>query len=206
MLLVWKGQPELKALEEFVESAKKSSGKDAAVENMDMFQAREENFEVVFVGAVTPQMKLSLDEWSRVLKSLKPSGTVVLATTDIEAAAKQLKLSGFINVSEPKPITDGVEVIGQRPAFEVGATAQLKLKKKVWTVDDDDDIVNEDDLLDESDKQKPSKEDLKCATTGEHSPLESQINIDASLRCFPSQFMTQRNLYMNSNLREEKGV
>ncbi|XP_003743770.1 anamorsin homolog [Galendromus occidentalis] len=151
VLLLWNGQPELKALEEFVETAKKTSGKEAAVENLDFFKGREEYFEVVFVGAVTPRMKLSPSEWSKVHKSLKLSGTLVYSTDCSTGAAKELKLNGFIKVSEPKEIKGGVEFLAQKPPYKLGASTSIG-NQAYWLLEtgeliDDDQLLHSDDCV-----------------------------------------------------------
>ncbi|OQR71948.1 anamorsin-like [Tropilaelaps mercedesae] len=178
VLLVWGGQLDSEALNDFVTKAKEAPLKDVIVEHVDMFEAHEEAFEVVFVGVASPKMTLSFGDWAKIQKSLKPSGKIVLTSEDATEAIKQLRLNGFMNINELPSTAGRVHVTGERPNFKLGSIAQLKIgdsatasapsEKKVWTLDADDveDIVDEDELLLEEDKQKPNKEDLKCATTG----------------------------------------
>lgn len=62
-----------------------------------------------------------------------------------------------------------VVIVGEKPSYEVGSAAKLSFTKKVnktaaaavWKLSDDDDFINEDELLDEKDKLKPSATNLK---------------------------------------------
>ncbi|XP_046477434.1 anamorsin homolog isoform X1 [Neodiprion pinetum] len=77
-------------------------------------------------------------------------------------------LSEQYNVDEVKVC----QIIGKKPQFEVGSSMALPLAKSavnVWKLDDavEEDLIDEDTLLDESDIQKPQVASLKvCATTG----------------------------------------
>lgn len=216
VLLLWAGQPDPGELQAFVAEAKEASGTDVRVENLPMFEAREEHFEVIFVGEVTPSMTVSLEDWAKILKSLKPSGKIVATADDAAAVTKQLKLNGFADVTEAKALAEKkFQVVGKKPNFSVGASAQLKIgkgdstagsaQKKVWTLDnDDDDIVDEESLLAEEDKQKPNKDDLRCATTGklpsEDSHQDDSIRLDHLLAV-----LGNKHAFV-SNLREEEGL
>ncbi|KYQ53835.1 Anamorsin [Trachymyrmex zeteki] len=69
-------------------------------------------------------------------------------------------------------IKDVCKVSASKPPFEVGSSIPISFAKKqtnVWKLDDpvDEDLIDEDELLDESDLVKPAASSLKvCATTG----------------------------------------
>ncbi|CAK1544992.1 unnamed protein product [Leptosia nina] len=106
------------------------------------------------------------------IKLLKPNGKLILKDhNDISTA---LKLNGYLNIFK----TDNIYV-AEKPNFEVGSKASLKLNGKpaVWKLDDtvenawskanDEETINADNLLDEDDLKKPDQASLSvCATTG----------------------------------------
>lgn len=92
-----------------------------------------------------------------------------------------LRLSGFVDISD-----DSEQIQGLKPDYEPGSTVKLNLPfssvsqvglgstnqaKMVWKVsanemDDDVELIDDDDLLDEADKQPPDPSSLRvCATT-----------------------------------------
>ncbi|KYN02912.1 PREDICTED: anamorsin homolog [Cyphomyrmex costatus] len=102
----------------------------------------------------------------------------------------KLKLSGFkVKDTEQKKLNTDPEsknlllkvynnietvckISANKPAFEVGSSILISFAKKqtnVWKLDDpvEEDLIDEDELLDESDLVKPDASSLKvCATTG----------------------------------------
>lgn len=86
----------------------------------------------------------------------------------------QLKVGGFVAVSESDSL-----IAVRKPDYEVGSSVKVvdtasngdSQKKKLWSVEamDDleaDDLINDEELLDEADRAKPSAEELRvCATT-----------------------------------------
>lgn len=102
----------------------------------------------------------------------------------------KLKLSGFkLNDADSKPLNTNVamkallskvyqnteniyETVAAKPSFEIGSSVTLnfaKEKNNVWKLDDavEDDLIDEDELLDETDIKKPEAASLKvCSTTG----------------------------------------
>ncbi|XP_012231561.1 anamorsin homolog [Linepithema humile] len=102
----------------------------------------------------------------------------------------KLKLSGFtVKDVEQKKLDEDLEsenllskvynntekiyeVLANKPSFEVGSSVPLLFAKKetnVWKLDDpvEEDLIDEDELLDESDFMKPDVSSLKvCSTTG----------------------------------------
>jgi hypothetical protein len=60
-----------------------------------------------------------------------------------------------------------IRILAKKPAYEVGQKVSLKRKDKktVWqTVQDDGELEDEDGLLDDDDKMKPTKESLESKT------------------------------------------
>lgn len=63
------------------------------------------------------------------------------------------------------------DILAEKPKYEIGSASKLSFIKKnlfservakVWKLSDNDgDLINENDLLDESDKAKPNPTDLK---------------------------------------------
>lgn len=63
------------------------------------------------------------------------------------------------------------DIVAEKPKYEIGSASKLSFSRKdlvseritkVWKLSDNDgDLINENDLLDESDKAKPNPTDLK---------------------------------------------
>lgn len=103
---------------------------------------------------------------------LKPSGKLHLFAFIGPAASllQEIKLSGFINCSEDAAANT---LTAEKPGYETGSSARLSFAKKssninVWKISgDDEELIDEEDLLDEVDKQKPDPAGLRvCSTTG----------------------------------------
>ncbi|XP_011159308.2 anamorsin homolog [Solenopsis invicta] len=104
------------------------------------------------------------------ISRLKLSGFKVKDTErknlDTDPESKNLLLKVYSNVENV------CKVSASKPPFEVGSSVPLSFAKKqtnVWKLDDpvDEDLIDEDELLDESDLIKPDASSLKvCATTG----------------------------------------
>ncbi|XP_033231015.1 anamorsin homolog isoform X2 [Belonocnema kinseyi] len=120
------------------------------------------------------------------LQILKPKGVIVLREsikelkkTNIDQISK-LKLNGFrLKTSESEHDkmgdegeTDVCVVVAEKPSYEIGSSVPLSFAESsgnVWKLDDDIDnnLIDEDDLLDESDIAKPDVSSLRvCSTTG----------------------------------------
>lgn len=156
------------------------------------------SFDVAISGPSVHECDV-LIEMARVLKPggrvylCEPVGAAQQKTADGLQSA--MKLAGFINLSQPqnlalpeqelKVLTNSlgtssyslVQLSAHKPAYEVGASKQLKLsfvKKieentaQVWSLsandmmDDDVDLINDDDLLDEDDLKKPDPASLRA--------------------------------------------
>ncbi|KAJ8669130.1 hypothetical protein QAD02_000389 [Eretmocerus hayati] len=137
--------------------------------------------DVVFVGFSKPRVNIANDILDEALRILKPQGTVVahepVDEKDLRRHVLKLKLSGFLiegDESKLIKLDNGLsicETVGRKPNYEPGSSVKLCLKPaaKVWKLDndEDEDLIDEDNLLDESDTLKPEAASLKvCGTTG----------------------------------------
>ncbi|KAG6444776.1 hypothetical protein O3G_MSEX003502 [Manduca sexta] len=128
------------------------------------------SFDIVLSNWLAPHTVQHTDELLAIIvKLLKPSGKLLLKdTTDLTTT---LKLNGFINITKN---ADNI-YLAEKPKFEVGSKASLKLNGKiaatVWKLDstveeawkgaNDDDIIDENQLLEEEDLQRPDQESLR---------------------------------------------
>ncbi|KAG6801454.1 anamorsin [Apis mellifera caucasica] len=102
------------------------------------------------------------------VSSLKVSGFKVKAQESLDT--KQLK-NLLLNIYNN--IDNIFEIIAEKPSFEIGSSVTLNFGEKkssnIWKLDSavDEELINEDDLLDESDIVKPIINSLRvCSTTG----------------------------------------
>ncbi|XP_014224437.1 anamorsin homolog [Trichogramma pretiosum] len=139
-------------------------------------------FDVVFSGFLMSfyhSDSILLD----LMKVLKPKGQLAIRERYHKShepldLITRLKLNGFLLPNKETHVIkeiDGnqdIEVIAEKPSFEIGSSVQLTSKKpaaNVWKVDSnfDDDLIDEDFLLDDEDFKKPIDSNLKvCSTTG----------------------------------------
>ncbi|XP_058057217.1 anamorsin homolog [Anopheles bellator] len=112
---------------------------------------------------------------THLVKLLKPKGKAVFkddAVTSAESARANLLLAGFINVVA----SENNVFVAEKPSYEVGSASKLSFANKskvaaVWKLDAGDDEgeerIDDEELLDEEDKTKPTPESLRvCGTTG----------------------------------------
>lgn len=135
--------------------------------------------------------------FEKCLRALKPRGTLINyesfeQSENVHSAYEErvlsLKLTGFkvkvhenVDTSQLKSLLLNVyndidkvaEVIAEKPSFEIGSSVMLNFGKEkspnVWKLDDsvDEELINEDELLDESDILKVNTSSLRvCSTTG----------------------------------------
>ncbi|KAI8426129.1 hypothetical protein MSG28_005081 [Choristoneura fumiferana] len=176
VLVIWRNseQDDLSRVVDEIKSA--TNNGSIVLENSEMITEKSRphsSFDVILSNWIPPH-SVSHDDGllALLVKLLKPNGKFIAKdTTDINTA---LKLNGFLNITK-----DGDVYTAEKPKFEVGSKAQLKLGNKptVWKLDDtveaawtganDDDIIDSDQLLDEDDLKKPDEKALRvCATTG----------------------------------------
>ncbi|XP_015610353.1 anamorsin homolog [Cephus cinctus] len=115
------------------------------------------------------------------LRILKPGGKVLIREpvqgTHTEeknspvTLASKLKLNGFL-VKDTITNDNVHEIVAEKPFFEIGSSITLSFtnpKANVWKLDSavDDDLINDSNLLDETDILKPQPASLRvCSTTG----------------------------------------
>ncbi|XP_071564188.1 anamorsin homolog [Temnothorax nylanderi] len=155
----------------------------------------ESTFDVVI--AIFKQFFTNEDFLAEALRILRPNGLLVIreplpnrkpGTHLYSDRISSLKLSGFkVKDTDPKDfdlestnlllkVYSDIKEVGtvsaSKPSFEVGSSIPLSFAKKatnVWKLDDpvEEDLIDEDELLDESDLVKPDASSLTvCATTG----------------------------------------
>ncbi|XP_052754895.1 anamorsin homolog [Galleria mellonella] len=176
VLIIWKNsdQNDLNSLVNKIKSISETG--IIVLENSEMITESSRtpsSFNIVISNWLAPQSMIHNDNLLAIIvKLLKPSGKLILKDTiDLTST---LKLNGFVNVLKE---SDNVYV-AEKPKFEVGSKASLKLGNKAavwkledtveaaWTGGNDDDIIDSDQLLDENDLKKPEQSLRVCATTG----------------------------------------
>jgi anamorsin len=109
------------------------------------------------------------------LKLLKPNGNIVILSNE-QSFGSKLKLNGFTNVVEN--LSENVHVtFGEKANFEVGSSSKLKFASKinnkpannVWSLNKnetaEDDLIDTDALLEETDLKKPDINAIDCGVT-----------------------------------------
>lgn len=112
------------------------------------------------------------------LSSLQPSGHLIIRKTKdciSGQTVSSLKLNGFVDINESID-----EISAKRPDYEIGSavdinsdnSSQNSSAAKIWSlaandmVDDSVELIDDESLLTEEDKAKPSPESLRvCGTT-----------------------------------------
>ncbi|XP_053972389.1 anamorsin homolog [Hylaeus volcanicus] len=101
------------------------------------------------------------------VSNLKLAGFKIKSNEDSDTQQLKNDLLGIYNDSN-----NISEIVAEKPSFEIGSSVTLnfgKQKANVWKLDSavDEELINEDDLLDETDILKPEVSSLRvCSTTG----------------------------------------
>ncbi|KAM3966139.1 cytokine induced apoptosis inhibitor 1 [Aphomia sociella] len=176
VLIIWNKseQNDLSSLVNEIKNASKTG--EVFLENSEMItelSRTSSSFDIVISNWLSPYSVSHNDKLVAIIvKLLKPSGKLIIK--DEIDLSSTLKLNGFVNVTKEMSNV----YVAEKPKFEVGSKASLKLGNKpaVWKLDDtveaawtggnDDDTIDSDLLLDENDLKKPDQPLRVCATTG----------------------------------------
>lgn len=209
ILLLWSGPSAGESMKDTVNQLLQKVGPSGKVqvehlERLQMSSYADSSFDVVISGLLTPHAtNHDTGILGEVCRILRPKGRIIIQefATDTpqssgsykskDRLASLLKLSGFMDISEPRKfeqveggtIPDGTflyRLEGAKPNYEVGSSSQLKLSfapktaaapkstnaAQVWSLSAndlmDDDLIDEDDLLDEEDLKKPDPASLRA--------------------------------------------
>nr|XP_026499306.1 anamorsin homolog [Vanessa tameamea] len=176
VLIVW-SDSEPNEISNLVNKIQSVANTSVVLENSNMIAEASRplsSFDVILSNWMLPNSVDHNDSLLAILiKLLKPSGKLILK--DSNDVCSILKLNGFINVTK---CSDN-QYLAEKPNFEVGSKASLKLNNKpavwkldetieeAWTGKNDDEIIDSDMLLDEDDLKRPDQQSLRvCSTTG----------------------------------------
>uniref|UniRef100_A0A2M3ZIR8 Anamorsin homolog n=1 Tax=Anopheles braziliensis TaxID=58242 RepID=A0A2M3ZIR8_9DIPT len=165
VLYLWSGAVSSE-IEKEVNDLKSIPNVKVNVENAERLHLAEygnSQFDVILANVATSDANLM----AQLVKLLKPKGKGIFKS---DAARTDLLLAGFINV-----VASGNVYVAEKPGYEIGSAAKLSFASKskvaaVWKLDADDEEeerIDDEELLDEQDKAKPTPESLRvCGTTG----------------------------------------
>ncbi|ALC39709.1 l-2-35Bg [Drosophila busckii] len=166
-LYIWTDSAEL---DKRVQTLKDATGGEVALENvhrLSFSSYANSSFDLIVIECAQ-----LTDNYVKLLHMLKQSGKLHLFSYIGPAASllQEIKLSGFINCAEDNLANT---LTAEKPGYETGSSARLSFTKKtsnmnVWKISgDDEELIDEEELLDEVDKQKPDPAGLRvCSTTG----------------------------------------
>jgi hypothetical protein len=180
VLFIWSGKDIPENFQSIVEQlqAKCGSQEKISVEHADRLSLgnyQQSTFDCILSNVLTFNFAAHTSETlANYLKLLKPKGFLIAFDKETSNLESELKLSGYLNLS--REVNNSVQSIyAEKPNFEVGVSRQLKFaskvqeankkqevvpeKTKVWQFStndiQEDDLINTDDLLDETDILKP---------------------------------------------------
>ncbi|GAB6020457.1 Anamorsin [Chamberlinius hualienensis] len=189
VLIVWNEINDPLSLAKFVENLKKqvNSKGSVCVENSNMLeQSKYENgkFDVAFAGFFQDLSEYKSEILGEIARLVKPGGRFVIQRPkSVQNFQSKLIVSGFVNVTtDENKDEDAIVYRCFTPDYDFASSFQISMKinadktndsSKIWTLsaadilDDDIELMDENQLLDESDLKKPDPSQLKvCGTTG----------------------------------------
>uniref|UniRef100_A0A915C9Y0 Anamorsin homolog n=1 Tax=Parascaris univalens TaxID=6257 RepID=A0A915C9Y0_PARUN len=101
--------------------------------------------------------------------SLKPKGTLSLhACGSRDAVCREARLAGFLDIRSEEESREWHSITAVKPSVHVGEAFSLNLPSKaapakIWNLEGDDDLIDEDALLEEEDFKKPTAASLKVS-------------------------------------------
>lgn len=111
---------------------------------------------IVLYKTVVSEKKDEIDKiFATEILQLKTNGFIV-KENELVNSISHCAIKSLLNYENNVEIC---RIIAEKPSYEMGSTIALsfsKLKTNIWEVDvDDDDLINEDSLLDDEDREKP---------------------------------------------------
>ncbi|XP_064467186.1 anamorsin homolog isoform X2 [Ornithodoros turicata] len=193
VLLLWDGEQKSERIQGVIQKVKHAVESPCEIESAHQLVKSNHppsSIDAVLLGHVTPQVQLSSEILTEVLKVLKTNGKLLLyletPSLDYEKVAYDLKIVGFVAVSKSLLANGVTQLVCSKPNYEVGSSSKLPLLakesnsqgseeyvKKVWALsaqdilDQDVELLDPDELIDEDDFKKPDPTLLKGSCGGE---------------------------------------
>lgn len=107
----------------------------------------------------------SFELLSEIVNLLKPSGILYGRDKSLQSIQTHLTLAGFCNITLSSE--DPTSFLASKPSFEMGSSSKLSFAKpSVWTLsnslkDEEVELIDQDELLEDSDFLKPAAESLR---------------------------------------------
>lgn len=174
VLLVWNGTQMPEDLQRAIEKINTKRGTDHKI-NVDFSHSlkienySKSSFDLIFTNDFILNSSGDSNQFGILLLLLKPKSQLITVSSAQSSLLSNLRVNGFVNLVQTK-IDDQYELfVAEKPNFEVGASSRLKFAKpvsnsavekpKFWQFNSrdiaDDDLINTNELLDESDLKKP---------------------------------------------------
>ena len=183
-LFVWSGENVPENFQEIIEKIQERAGSGKVcvehAERLSLADYSASTFDIILSNIIgSGNFNHDSKAFANYLKLLKPKGLFICRDTkEYKDLESELKINGFQNFR----LNYGSFFSAEKPNFEVGSVIKLKFTnknkdqnsiapstKKVWQLDDDEtgeaDLINTDELLDESDLKKPDLSKYDCGTS-----------------------------------------
>lgn len=174
VLFVWNGTQMPEDLQRAIETINTERGKEHKINvefahNLKIENYSKSSFDLIFTNDFILNLSGDSNHFGTLLLLLKPKSQLITVSSAKSLLLSNLRVNGFVNMVQTK-LDDQYELfVAEKPNFEVGASSRLKFAKpvtnsavektKVWQFNSgdiaDDDLINTNELLDESDLKKP---------------------------------------------------